>query len=518
MSYCAQYLILTIILILASTIPSFAEENVGITADKMEYLLETRQYSAKGSVVITYEDTTLRGDEATYDSTSDIAIVTGNVILEDSETLVTADKLEINLRTKKGVVQNSYIFYKENNIHVKGNEIRKTGKSSFHLDEATVTTCDANPPEWHISARDINLAQRERVKGRSGKFHIKNVPVLYTPYFWAPLTKERETGLLFPTFGYSSERGNYYKQGFFWAIQENQDATLYLDYYGEKGLAQGLDYRYVLSPEINGELWLYNLRDDSPQRNLNEIKYYHNHKFTRDISGYMKIHKVSHFDYYDTMGSTSLNRVGLSSWSNDPFGLASDEKLQKYLESNIQVSKSFFGGRAYLLAQGRQSLEESSRTIPQSLPELAFILNTRSKKHFSFNMAVKGTNFVRDEGQDGFRFDINPNIYFSYGRLLNITQRIGLRETSYFLASPAKNEARLIFDSSTALTTKFYKQYASFIHMIEPSLEYLHIPGVNQDDIPFFDSLDFIPKTSRKWREISLRSWRRLYSMMIILT
>lgn len=491
-----KYIIYPILYLLFPINAALAGGDVSISSDHMEHLSETDTYVAKGSVEIVYEDTILKADEIQYNGKTGDAVAEGNVSYEDSTALITAERIELNLNTKKGLMYNSNIFYKDRNIHIRGNKVEKTGKTTFHLDEATLTSCDAENPEWHISAKDVTVSQHENIKGWNGKLHVYDKPFLYTPYFWAPLIRDRQTGFLFPSFGYTSKRGTYFKEGFFWAIQENQDATFYLDYYSKKGPAEGLDYRYVLSPESNGELWLYHVRDKEPDRNLFEVKAYHNQEFSNDISGYLKIHTVSHFNYYETMDSTSFNRFGLSSWTTNPFGFSSEERLQKYLESNLHISKSFLGSRAYFLSQGRQSLEGSSSEIPQSLPEMAFILNTRSKNHFSFNMAVKGTNFMKETGQEGFRFDFNPNFYYSYGRLFNITQKIGLRETSYFLSTPSKNEARLLFDSSTTLTTKLLKKYDSFIHIIEPSLEYEYVPSVDHSDIPFFDSVDSIPQAS----------------------
>jgi LPS-assembly protein len=477
--------------LLFSSFPVLAKE-IGFTAERLEYLTKTGTYRADGSVSITFDGTTMHADKLRFNNSTYDAVADGNVVYEDSNAIIKADRLEINLKTKLGTVYNSYMFYKEHNIHLRSKKVNKIGDKSFFLDRATMTTCDSDTPAWQISARDVTATQHENLHGKSGKFLINNTPVMYTPYFWAPLSQERQTGFLFPSFGYSSTRGYYYKQGFFWAIQENQDATLYLDYYSEKGPAQGLDYRYVLSPEIDGELWVYHVRDKRPDRDLYEVKSYHNHKLVNGITGYLKLHAVNEFDYYETMDSTSTDRFGLSSWNKDPFGFASEERLQKYLESNLQVSKSFYGGRAYILAQGRQSLEGSSSQIPQSIPEAGLVLYLRGNRHLSFDVSARGTNFWRSVGQEGFRFDINPNIYISYGRLFNITHRIGIRETAYFLTEPSTYENRFIIDNNTSLSTRLYKKYARFIHVIEPSIAYEYVPHVSQENIPFFDAVDSI--------------------------
>ncbi|MBI5740218.1 MAG: LPS-assembly protein LptD [Nitrospirae bacterium] len=475
---------------------AFAEGQVNITADRLEYLSQTNVYEAKGSVRIEFEDKVLTADEMRLDGDTSDAFASGNVVYEDPETVVRADRMDFNLKTKIGTVHNSYLYYKKQNFHLHGDDIKKTGDKSFYLDRACVTTCDGDAPAWHIEGKDIEATQDKSLSAWHARLYLRNVPVLYTPYFWAPLTKERQTGFIFPYFGYSSARGSYYKQGFYWAIREDQDASIYLDYYAKNKLAEGLDYRYALTPRSNGEFWIYHAKDNAPVRDLFEVKSHHNLELPHSASAYLKLHNVSKFDYYKTLDSTSLRRYGLASQEVNPFGFASEERLQKYLESDLHVSRPFNAGRVYLLGRTRQSLEGSSDEIPRSLPEIGFVVNTMSRGPFSFNSAVTGVNFRRKEGQQGMRFDINPNFFFSRGKLVNFTQRIGLRDTAYFLDAPAGTENRLLFDLSSTLTTRLARKYSSVIHIVEPSVEYEHVPAVDHDNIPFFDSVDSIPQKS----------------------
>ena len=490
-------LIFLLLFLLSPTALFSADESINISADHLEYVSKTDTYIAKGSAVIIYQDTRLQADEMHIVNKTSDATASGNVVYEDAEVIMKGSKLELNLKSKLGTIYDSYMFYKNRNIHLQGGDIQKTGKRSFTMDRARVTSCDADVPSWHIKGKEIEATQDKSLSAWHTTFNIRNTPVLYSPYAWYPLSRERQTGFLFPEFGYSSTRGYYYKQGFFWALKENQDATFHLDYYDEKGLAQGLNYRYIINPESKGELWVYHVRDDEPKRDLTEVKSYIDQKLPYDMKGYLKVHAVSEFDYYDEMDSTSKGHIGVQSWGKiNPFGFASEERLQKYLESNLQIEKSFRGSRAYLLGQYRQSLEGSSSLVPQNLPEAGYVLYTQSKGPFAFNLSVKGNNIWRSEGQKALRLDINPNLYFSYGRILNVTQKIGVRETIYHFERPSGNTDRTIIDLTTAVSTTLFKRYKSFVHIFEPSLAYTYIPNVNQSDIPFFDTLDYIPHTS----------------------
>lgn len=495
--YFTFYFLLIGAFILFGVFPASAEDSINISADHMEYHPEISTYSAKGSVKVIFDGSSLIADEMRVNRITSDVVATGNVIYESTETIINGEKMELNLKSKLGTIYNGSIFYKKNNYHIQSDNIKKIKKTTFVLDKASITTCDADPPAWKISGRNITIKQHKSLTARHMKFYIKKAPVLYMPYIWIPIIKKRQPGLLFPSFGYSSKRGQYYKQGFFWPVKDNQDITFYVDYYRKKGVAKGLDYRYVMTPGINGEFWLYHIKDSEPSRDLFEFKSYHNLELPYNISSYLKVHSVSKFDFYDVMESTSNERIGFDSLAPDPFGYASDEKLLKYLESALHLSRPFSRGRTYLLAQYRQSIEGSSREIPQNLPEIGLALYTRSKKAFSFNMGVKASNFAKEEGQEGQRLDLNPNFYFSYGRRLNITQRIGLRETAYILNDPAARENRTFFDSSTNLVTRFFKNYSSFIHIIEPALEYAYIPKLKEIDIPIFDSTDSFARQNR---------------------
>ncbi len=473
-----------------------AEEPLNISSDYLEYISKDDTYIGRGNVRIQYEDLLLMADEVILNNSTADAVAYGNVIYDSREMVVHAEKLELNLNSQLGKIHESYILYKKKNYHIRGGDIEKTGKESYQLDKATVTSCDADPPEWHISASDISVVQHDSLTARAAKFYIKNIPVIYTPYFTVPLLSKRQTGILNPAMGYTSTKGFAYKQGFYWAIRENQDATLYLDYYSKKGLGKGIDYRYILSPDSMGEVWVYHLKDKDLERNFSEVKSYLNHKFPYGISSYLKVNAVNDFDYYDILESTPSDRFGFPSRQPELFGFLPDERQQKYLESNIHFSKSFSSGRIYLLSQYRQSLEESSGDIPQNLPEIGMIMNTKTKGPVSFNVSLTGTHFWREEGQTGQRIDLNPNLYMSFGREFTLTQKVGLHETAYFLDSPSSNENRTLFDLETTLSTRLLKQFSTFNHIIEPSVEYKYVPDVDQKDLPEFDSSDSIPHQS----------------------
>jgi len=486
-----------ILLQLVPLVPAvFAQESIDISADHLEYLAETGIYSAKGSARVVSGDITLSADEITVNKITLDAVASGSVIYEDTETIINAEKIDLNFKTKLGTIYESYVFYKKDNYHLRGGDIQKVGDNTFHMAEATVTTCNSVPPVWHISAKNVETIQHKSLEARDVTFYVKDTPLFYTPYFRVPLVDERRSGLLTPVFGSSSTKGFTYQQGLFWAMKQNMDATFYLDYYSKKGFGKGLEYRYIMTPANSGKMWIYHIKDRDLNRDFYEIKASNNISLPRSITGYIRVNAVNKFDYYDQLGSTSIRGDGALSLRSMILSSQEEGTLQKHLESNLYLSKAFRGGWVYFLSQYLQSLEGSSDATPQRLPEIGLIINTKSIGHFSFDMSAKGTNFWRNEGQRGQRLDINPNIYFSYGKLVNLTQKASLREISYALIAPDEDKNRLFIDLRTILTTKLFKRYSSFIHIVEPSLEYTYIPPASDGEFPSFDAADTISETS----------------------
>jgi len=497
------YSLLIIVYLLLPSISS-SSQSIEVVGDGLEYNSKTDTYILKGSARIVAEGIILTADEITLNRKTSDAVARGNVYYEDEETTIRAEIIELNLQTKTGTIYDGKIFYRKNNYHIISDKLKRLDETSYHLNITTVTTCNDSPPSWYISGRDVDAVKHQYLTARNTTFYVKGIPIFYTPYFWMPLVKKRETGFLVPSIGSSTTKGFFYKQGFFWVIKEDKDLTLYGDYFSKKGIGKGLEYRYIITPDTYGNLWFYHLRDTELDRDFLEIKSYHDFRVSDDISGYLRINAVNTHDYYTILGSTSLreNRfpslrtINLRDIESFIFDLERSERLMKYLESNLYISMPFPRGRIYLLGQYRQDMEKESKTTPQVIPEVGFVLNTSSKGYASMDIKVKADNFLKEEGDDIQRLDINPNIYLSYGRGANLTQGISIRETIYHLNNPSDYRDRFGLVMTSTLSTRFLKNYTSFIHAIEPSIEYRYIPLTGESDIPVSDSIDSTERTS----------------------
>ena len=84
-----------------------------------------------------------------------------------------------------------------------------------------------------------------------------------------PAKTKRESGLLLPSIGFSKLNGAEVEIPVFWAISDQMDATFYEHYMSDRGLMQGLEYRYVADQESKGA-FLADVLDDKKEKDLSD--------------------------------------------------------------------------------------------------------------------------------------------------------------------------------------------------------------------------------------------------------
>lgn len=134
---------------------------------------------------------------------------------------------------------------------------QKQQNSSF--EQLTWTTCARQSPVWHLQAQQLTLDQQtQRGVARNITFNIKNIPVLYLPYFSFPITQARQSGFLTPMLHSSEQRGLDLTLPYYWNIAPNQDATFSLRPMSKRGIMLEGEYRYLgakQSARLNG-MWI----------------------------------------------------------------------------------------------------------------------------------------------------------------------------------------------------------------------------------------------------------------------
>ena len=223
-----------------------------IKADSLSYDDATKTYRARGHVVITRGDQSLWADAIDLDAQTMDTVATANVRFTSGEDWLNGTRLEINLNAGTGTLYDGTLFVNESHFYIRGGKIEKIGEDSYHVADASLTSCTGDSPAWEITGKDLKVTLESYGTIKHAAFWAKSVPILYVPYLVFPAKLKRQTGFLLPQASYSDRDGFEYNQPFFWAINESSDATLYEHYLAHRGLKHGVEYRYVLGAESKG--------------------------------------------------------------------------------------------------------------------------------------------------------------------------------------------------------------------------------------------------------------------------
>ena len=223
------------------------EGPVDIEADQLIYERDQQLYQAHGQVEVTRGNLSLKADHAQLNMATKELVAWGNVVLREGEDVLECERLEVNLDTRMGKSYQARLFLKDQNFHITGREVEKLGEKEYLVRDGSFTTCDAERPPWKFTVREMEVALDGYGIAKGPVFYLEGIPVLYLPAAVFPVVLERQTGFLLPRVGYSKKYGPELKTAFFWAITKDMDATLYLDWLGDRGFKEGLEYRYAFT-------------------------------------------------------------------------------------------------------------------------------------------------------------------------------------------------------------------------------------------------------------------------------
>jgi LPS-assembly protein len=464
---------------------SCAGEDAGtiITSETLEYFADSQKYVAKGSVRMERDKGVLGADTVTYyEKTSDV-IAEGNVSYDNGAMSLSAAKAELNMEKRTGELYDAEVFSRKDNYHLKGKKIEKKGENSYYSTDASFTTCDAPVPAWCFKGRDVDTVIGEKLTAKDASFRIKNLPVFYTPYLWAPLVTERHTGFLMPTVGNSNSLGVEANVPFFWAISENMDATFVLDSYSKRGIGTGVEYRFLGLGGVKSNWWAYHIRDTELAKDFWEVLALHEDRHDDGLGGFLSVNYVNEKDFYQV------------------YSPRHEVRTLRFLESTGEADLPLKDSRLYLLAQYRVDLKNETGNVPQKLPEIGYVLHNTPLGMFLVSADLNAANFWEEDGLSAGRVDFYPKVATSMGTDFVVSQALALRETAYSFYKNAEADDtdrtlhREAWEYDITAHTRLYKNYPSFTHVIEPLVRY-HFIYSTENDLRVFDSAELFGKTS----------------------
>lgn len=268
---------------LLAAAPARAQDISGCGSDSLENLRTVRHDDNHSSLVgspavpihIVCDDVQLFANSAELYRQEGRFVAIGDVLFVSGNNRISAERLDFNTKTKTGTFYNasgttvirdksqpSAYGSQEPNAYFWGEELHKTGPSTYRIIRGGFTACVQPTPRWEVASGSITLNVDDYALLRNSVFKVKGVPLLYLPIFYYPMEEDdRSTGFLMPIYGTGTIRGQSISAPFFWAIGRSHDATFTYDWFSKAGRAVTGEYRYVLAPGSSGNA-TFNLLDE----------------------------------------------------------------------------------------------------------------------------------------------------------------------------------------------------------------------------------------------------------------
>jgi len=530
-------------------------DEITVDAESLSYDQQGDILSATGDVLIRRGDTTLQADSVELNRRTNEARAIGDALLTSPDAEIRAKAIFLDLENETGELQEADIDAGRLGVSLTGDRIEKGLGQRYRIERGRFTTCNCEEgaPDWSIAGDSLDITVDGYGRLEGGTFDILDVPVLWLPRAAFPVFRERQSGLLFPRVGISNRRGFQILQPMYWAIDKTQDLTLSVDV--ETSLRVGLigEYRYAIGPETGGQFQVGYFNeffrgnasdvrvppgaDPNPPENRWAVIGHHDQGVPQidGLSGYLDAMVVGDDLFLREMNTLALDEREEVDLRTKPFTTSRLGLLQDWNRAALQAEAVYYQDLVGPTVESEvpncdpttedcvEETEDESLVI-QRLPEMRLI----AQKEFGFGLmgdfTGSVTNFQRSLGLAGVRGDFKPSLQLRLplGRSLFGSVQVAFRETAYglsentmaggftgqdlingaFIDLPSSSSRELV-EIHSGLGTQVSRIFDfphlgldKLKHTIEPQLDYLYVPNVNQDDLPVWDGIDRINERS----------------------
>ncbi|HVC44412.1 MAG TPA: LPS assembly protein LptD [Candidatus Binataceae bacterium] len=423
---------------------------IDITGRNFVYDYKTDSFVVTGDAVVTQARTVLTADRIHLMRREHKMHATGNVHLNDPFGRIVARDAIVNSTDETAALTDATVTDSAETYRIEGGHIYKLLGQRYKVLDGFFTTCGCEPgtPDWAITAEQMDVHLGDTGTGHNAHFNILGHAVIPMPYVVFPADTQRHSGFLFPRIGESGLRGFQIVQPYYYAINKSSDATVAVDMETSKRVGLLGEYRLLAGPDdflaVDGAFYNEALRSASSRVTDvidNQIADPHIPVDRYDIIGMARQHITDDLVAYgDAMSvSDSLTLREMNVWTLSRTigtGIMYPDSIPSFrnAQSDFGFLDSYDGGYAQLGGTWNQDLIQPQSFALQTLPELL----VSGRKELFGGLAYtdydfSGTDFWRSEGQSGMRIDLNPTVtvpwrlsdyLYGYGTL-------GLRETMY---------------------------------------------------------------------------------------
>ncbi|MCU0869407.1 MAG: LPS-assembly protein LptD [Burkholderiales bacterium] len=450
-----------------------ADEVTGVTGDRVD---------ARGDVRLRVRGRTVFADDVHVAIPDEQVTATGHVRVDRRGDVLEADRAFIDLKNDTGDADSPAYYFRDFKARGRAQKLEILGRSRYKATRATYSTCEVPERDWFLRVGRLDLDRDAgKGKGRDVTVVFKSLPVLYTPYIDFPLSNERKSGLLAPTFGTTGRSGFEFTQPLYLNLAPNYDATIGARVLAKRGPMVTGEGRWLL-PGGNGQITSEYLESDRERQGDTRyaLAFRHTQRIGDRLTGIVNLQKASDDLYFVDFS----NRLSVTSLTNLP----------------REASLGWQGG--WWSATGRvqsfQTLQDPRAPIvpPYArLPQLSLTAGRTNLGGFDLALQSEYVQFSHPTLVEGRRAIAYPSVAYPLARsYINVVPKLGLHSTQYLLdaRSTLGDETRNVpvfsVDSTVTFERAMRFRGTALTQTLEPRLYYVYVPFVDQSRLPVFDT------------------------------
>jgi hypothetical protein len=413
--------------------PSAIKSKVKYTAkDSIVYDAVNQEVHLYRDAKVEYEDMTL---DAAYikielgktlvhakgvkDSTGKL---TGTPVFNQGGTEYKVERVSYNYKSKKGYL--SELRTKEGEGYVHGTDVIRSPDNEYGILKSYYTTCDQDTPHYHIQAARLKIIPDKKIITGPANLRIEGMPTpLVIPFGIFSIKKGQSSGIIIPTYGSSINRGFFLRGGgYYFGLGPKADYMVTGDIFTQGSWAINNLFRYNNRYRFNGQLGV----------NYNDNKFGNLEDPTFSRSKDLRVNWIHNVDPKARPGSlfsANVNYVSASYLANNSY--VPGNILASQINSSINYTKSFSGGKYNLSTNGSMSQNLQTRGLTITLPTITFTAS-------SFNPFKPASKSVADKWYE--------NITTNY--TLNFKNEINTYDSLLFGANRKRGEFARYYDTA----------------------------------------------------------------------
>ena len=305
------------------------------------------------------------GDVFAYGILKDSLGYTQRPVFSQGGNVVKPDSIIFNKNSQKALTFNSETTQGEFNVLAE--TTKKVNDSVFYMQNARFTT-SKNPenPEYYFLARKIKFVPNKKIVTGLVNMYIADVPTpLGLPFAYFPMTTERKSGIIIPSFGNNNSQGYFLQNGgYYFAVNDYMDLTLLGDYFTNGSYGGRVESNYTVRYKYSGSLrFLYENQLQS-ERGFSDFAQTSRYNLNWQHSQDAKSNPSSRFSASVNLGSSQFFRQSFNQVNQSA-------TLVNNLSSSISYSKSFPGEpQVNFSASATHNQNTNTNAVNLTLPTL----------------------------------------------------------------------------------------------------------------------------------------------------